>query len=158
MREEAVRTGHFTDVFLGAWWGQTQNPETMRALERTVHRILDAGVAHVTVLGTVPHFPDSPIDIVNRQRVFGRRSADTLPADVSAEYRRTLDRISRLHGVRVINVDDWVCRDGACPFMLNGELLFVDGAAHLTRSGVRYVMEQADWIGAPPPSSQLLRR
>jgi peptidoglycan/LPS O-acetylase OafA/YrhL len=158
MREDALRTQRFTDVFLGAWWGQTENPETMHALERTVHRVLDAGVAHVIVLGTVPHFRDSPIDIVNRKRVFGRRSADTLPADVSAEYRRTLDRISRLHDVRVINIDDWVCRDGACPFMLNGELLFVDGAAHLTRSGVRYVMEQADWIGVAPPSSQPIRR
>ena len=158
MREEALRTQHFTDVFLGAWWGQTQNPETMRALERTVHRILDSGVSRVTVLGTAPHFRDSPVDIVNRQRVFGRPVMNVLPADVHAEYRGTLDRISRLNGVRVLNVDDWVCRDGACPYMLNGELLFVDGAAHLTRSGVRYVMAQADWISTEPPSSQSVRR
>ncbi len=143
-REEALRSRHFTDVFLGAWWGQTRNPEVMRALELTVHRILDAGVARVVVLGTAPHFRDSPLDIENRARAFGRPRADSLPTEVYASYRATLDRLSRLNGVEVLNVDDLLCRAGKCPFMVDGKLLFVDGAAHLTRSGVRLVMTQAD--------------
>lgn len=143
MREDALRGQRFTDVFLGAWWGQTQNPETMRALERTVRRILDSGVQRVTVLGIAPHFRDSPIDVVNRQRVFGRAPVALLPTTAYPEYRATLDRLSKVAGVRVLNVDDWICRDGACPFMLSGQLLFVDGAAHLTRPGVRLFMAQA---------------
>ena len=83
MRNETLRSQHFTDVFLGAWWGQTQNPQVMRALERTVHRILDAGVARVVVLGSVPHFRDSPIDIENRKNAFG------LPARIHCGQSRT---------------------------------------------------------------------
>ena len=144
-RAETLRSQHFTDVFLGAWWGQTQNPGVMRALELTVHRILDAGVARVVELGIAPHFRDSPLDIENRARVFGRPRADSLPTEAYAEYRATLDRLSRLNGVKVLNVDDLLCRDGKCPFMLDGQLLFVDGAAHLTQPGVRLVMAQVDW-------------
>jgi peptidoglycan/LPS O-acetylase OafA/YrhL len=143
MREDALRTQHFTDVFLGAWWGQTRNTETMRALEQTLHRILDSGVQRVTILGTVPHFPDSPIDILNRQLVFGRPPVERLAGDLYPEYRAVLDRLATVPGVRVLNVDDWTCQTGACRFMLNGELLFVDGAAHLTRPGVRLLMAQA---------------
>jgi hypothetical protein len=143
MREDALRTQHFTDVFLGAWWGQTQNPETMRALEHTVHRILDAGVERVTILGTVPHFLDSPIDVLNRQSVFGRPTVERLTANTYPEYRAGLDRLAAIHGVRVLNIDEWLCHDGECPFMLDGELLFVDGAAHLTRTGARLFMVHA---------------
>lgn len=145
MREEALRGHRFTDVFMGAWWGQTPNPGTMRALEETVHRILGAGVEHVTVLGTVPHFADSPIDIINRRRVRGLPALDTMPAIVYPEYRVTLDRISRLDGVRVLNVDDWVCRAGRCLIVRDGDLLFVDGAAHLTRVGAGTFMQHANW-------------
>jgi peptidoglycan/LPS O-acetylase OafA/YrhL len=157
-RAEMLRNQHFTDVFLGAWWGQTQNPGVMRALELTVHRVLDAGVARVVVLGTAPHFRDSPLDIENRARVFGRPRADSLPTEAYAAYHATLDRLSRLNGVRVLNVDDMICRAGKCPFMLDGQLLFVDGAAHLTRPGVRYVMMQADWIRIDPVPQPTLRR
>jgi peptidoglycan/LPS O-acetylase OafA/YrhL len=143
MREDALRTQNFSDVFLGAWWEQTRNPGTMRALELTVHRILDSGVRRVTVLGSVPHFRDSPIDVLNRQRVFGRAFSDRLPTSVDPAYRAVFNRLAALPGVRVLNVDDWICRAGTCPLMLNGELLFIDGAAHLTRPGVRLFMNQA---------------
>jgi peptidoglycan/LPS O-acetylase OafA/YrhL len=146
-REAALRSEHFTDVFLGAWWGQTQNSGVMSALERTVHDILDAGVAHVVVLGTVPHFRDSPIDIENRRQVFGRPGADSLETAANAAYRATLERLSRLKRVTILNVDDLLCRDGKCPYMHHGQMLYVDGAAHLTRAGVQYVMAQADWMG-----------
>jgi peptidoglycan/LPS O-acetylase OafA/YrhL len=157
-RADALRRQHFTDVFLGAWWGQTQNPAVMRALELTVHRALDAGVARVVVLGTAPHFRDSPLDIENRARVFGRPRADSLPTEAYTAYRATLDRLSRLNGVKVLNVDELLCRAGKCPLMLDGQLLFVDGAAHLTRPGVRYVMTQSDWLGIDTISLHPLRR
>lgn len=150
LREETLHSGRFTDVFIGAWWGQTQNPETMRALDRTVRRMLSVGVAHVTVLGTAPHFLDSPIDIINRNRVFGRQRSESLPANVSPAYRGALEALSRIEGVRVIHVDDTLCRDAACPSVLNGELLYADGAAHLTRPAVRQVMAKADWLMSTP--------
>jgi peptidoglycan/LPS O-acetylase OafA/YrhL len=146
MREDALRTERFTDVFLAGWWGQTENAGTMHALENTVQRILDAGVAHIVVLGTAPHFADSPIDVVNRERAFGRPGGDALINQAYPEYRATLGRIARLPRVRVINADDWLCHDGRCPFMRDGNLLFTDGAAHLTREAVRYVMSRSDWL------------
>jgi peptidoglycan/LPS O-acetylase OafA/YrhL len=158
IRERTLHSGHFTDVFLAAWWGQTQNRATTRALETTVHRILDSGVAHLTVLGTAPTFQDSPVDIVNRARAFGRPAAAVLRTDTYPQYRAVLERIARLPRVTVINVDDWVCRDSLCPYMLDSDLLFVDGAAHLTRTGVRYVMSRADWIDAARTAPSALAR
>jgi hypothetical protein len=157
MRFDALRGGRFTDVFLGAWWGQTQNPATMGALERTVRRIRQAGVDRVVVLGTAPHFADSPIDVENRKRAFGRTGGATLTTDSYMEYRAALDRIARIGGVRVLNVDEWLCRDNECPYMLNGQMLFVDGAAHLTRPGVGYVMERADWMSTGTSSAPVFQ-
>ena len=147
MRENALRDGHFTDVFLAAWWGQTVNTSTMAALERTVHQVLDAGVAHVVVLGVAPHFADSPVDILNRERAFGRPGGDTMTVTTKyPEIRAALDRLSRLRGVIVVNADERLCRAGSCSFMREGKLLYTDAAAHLTREGVDVVMAQSTWF------------
>lgn len=147
LRENALRDGHFSDVFLAAWWGQTANAGSMAALERTVHRILGAGVAHVIVLGIAPHFADSPVDVINRERAFGRPGGDTLSVTTRyPEFRAALERLSRLPGVVVINADDRLCSRGSCSFMRQGKLLYTDAAAHLTREGAEAVMAPSAWF------------
>ena len=118
-------------------------------------RLLVAGLRahgkHVVVIGPVPLPGYNIASVAARDLAFhGRITTPTgvTRADYLREHRNiltALDQLQREDGVAVIRVDNWVCRQGRCPFIIDGRATFADYGHYTTdfAAGMKPLFDRA---------------